>query len=210
MGASIKDIIRDSLEPRGLSGGDVFLIIKAAEILIKEDDMTIAPKLSDFTKSEIKEVLNEIRHPFSMAVWGIENAFNLGAIIRTSNAFLADKIYAVDTDGYYPKACMGMDKYENIIAISIMDFVLMAKDRNVVGCEKRPDIKSESLYSFKHPEHPIFLFGSEKTGIPNELLEVCKFVVTIPMYGLINDLNVALASGIVMYDWLNKNYNKGR
>ena len=49
--------------------------------------MTIAPDLSEFSKEEIKETLDEIRHPFEVAVFSSENYFNMGAIIRAGHSF---------------------------------------------------------------------------------------------------------------------------
>jgi len=58
------------------------------------------------------------------------------------------------------------------------------------------------LRKYTYPEEPILLFGSEKTGVHDTLLEKSCAVVSIPMYGLHNDHNVAC--GIVLYDYVSK------
>lgn len=168
--------------------------------------MSIAPNLSDFTKEDIKETLNEIRNPFDVAVWGSSNYFNAGAIVRTCHTFLVRNIFLIDCPAMYERASMGCEKYENIIKTTMEQFIHcgMGK-RNIVAMERRPDLITENLVNFKWPENPILLFGCEKTGIPNELLNISKCIVSIPQYGIHNDMNLSTAAGIAIYDWIAKN-----
>ena len=169
--------------------------------------MVQAPDTSDFTKEEIRECLNEIRHPFDVAVYGCKNYFNFGAIVRIAHNFLARDLYAVDLDSYYKKASMCGNKYENIHKQKLEEFSIMASGRSVVSFERRPPkLVSEPLSTFVWPENPIMVFGSEDAGVPDEILDISSNIVTIPVYGVLNDHNVAVASGIAMYDWTSKYY----
>lgn len=171
--------------------------------------MTAAPNLSDFTKTEIKDVLNEIRHPFSVAVWGSENYFNAGATIRICHNFLVKEIFLIDCPAIYERASMGCEKYENIIKIDLECFMKTTKNRLIVAFERRRDLDSESLMNFKWPLNPILLFGSEKSGIPLELLKRANYLVCIPQYGIHNDFNLANAISIGVYDFMSKFTKRG-
>lgn len=57
--------------------------------------------------------------------------------------------------------------------------------------------RSMCLFVFRHPENVIYLLGAEDTGIPNNIIEKCKHVVSIPTE---RSLNVAVAGSIVLYD----------
>jgi len=173
--------------------------------------MTQAPDLSGFTKEEIKEIIKDVRHPFEVAVYDSSNYFNMGSIIRTSHNFLAGKIHAVNLNDFYGPAASVSKKFEDINYISLEEFIKSHSGRSIVAMERRPpDLKSEDLRTFVWPESPIMFFGSEKFGCPDEILNVASSVVSIPMFGLINDFNVAVASGIVMYDWVSKFYTNGK
>lgn len=169
--------------------------------------MAQAPDLSMFTKGEIREILSGVRNPLSIAIFGTENGFNAGAIVRTAHQFLVRDIYLVDCEKIYEKAAMGTNKWENIHKLSMAEFVNnIVPTHNVVICERRAELKTENLAVFKHPENPVFCFGSEKTGIPDSVLELPNTrLVSIPQFGILNDLNLACAAGIVMYDWVLKN-----
>lgn len=170
--------------------------------------MTKAINLEDFTKEEVKEILSQIRHPIDIAVFDSSNYFNLGAIIRTAHSFLVGNIYAVDLPDYYPKATMGTRKWETIIKLSSDEFFKIVSGRNIVAMERRPNLETESLYTFSWPDNPVVLFGGEKTGLSDETLSKCNHVVSVPIYGINRDLNVSVIAGTVLYDWANKFYSK--
>ena len=48
------------------------------------------------------------------------------------------------------------------------------------------------------------IFGNEGNGVSAELLEISKQTIKIPIYGIAESLNVAIASGIVLYKWREK------
>lgn len=168
--------------------------------------MSTPLNISDFTKEEIKETLNEVRHPVDIAVFDSSNYFNLGAMIRTAHNFLVRNIYAVDLNDYYPKATMSARRWENIIKLSSSEFFKTVSGRSLVAMERRPGLETETLYTYKWPDNPVILFGGEKCGLSDETLSYCKSVVSIPVFGILHDYNVANACGMALYDWSNKFY----
>ena len=169
--------------------------------------MVAQPDLSDFSKEEIKETLNEIRHPFDVAVYGCKNYFNFGAITRIAHNNLCRNVYSVDMEGYYKRASMSARRWENIIKMSMQEFLEAHQGRSIISFERRAEqLTTEPLYTFKWPENPIMFFGAEDFGVPNEILTASESIVSIPVYGILNDHNVAVSSGIAMYDWLTKYY----
>jgi tRNA G18 (ribose-2'-O)-methylase SpoU len=186
--------------------------------------MSKAPDLSMFTKEEIKVTLDTVRHPVSIAIFGSSNYFNAAAIVRSAHQFLVQEIILVDCPDIYERATMGTHKWENITHMTLDEFCKRhsvwssADNRSLVICERRPDLDSESLLYFSYPKNPILCFGSEKEGIPDELLALAEQhrtlcpewnsgqIVSIPQYGILNDLNLANAASICLYDWIAKWY----
>lgn len=166
--------------------------------------MTTAPDLSEFSVKEIKEALDEVRHPIDVAVYSLDNYFNFGAIIRVCHNFLVRSVIGVDLPQHYRKADLGTRKYENILKITSEEFFKTYGARNIVAFERRPGVDTKDLCGFVWPENPVMFLGSEKTGVPDEVLAVAHSVVSIPMYGVHNDHNVAIACGIGLYDYTSK------
>lgn len=164
---------------------------------------------AEFSKDEILAALDEVSRPVEVAIWGSENHFNFGSSIRTCHNFLARRLWGIDLaheKPYYKKAAMtALQYYKASIALCSSErFLDQTKGRNIVAFERREDIDGQDLRRFSYPDNPILLFGSEKFGIPDNLLERANHVVTIPNDGLVLDLNVATAVGIGLYDWLTK------
>lgn len=169
--------------------------------------MSEKPYLEDLSREFIQETLDEIRLPVEIAIFGVDNGFNIGGIIRTAHSYLVSKIHFVDVNWYYEKAALTTLRWEkkNIVRWeSEQSFLSSMKDRSLIAFEKRPNLTTKDIRSFQYPESPVLIFGSEKTGIPDQTLDASENVVSIPMLGLSNDFNVSVAFGIAMYDWHSK------
>lgn len=162
-------------------------------------------KIDHLTKQQVIDKLKVIRAQFEVAIYSSENYFNTGSILRTGHGYLCSKFWMIDFNKFYKKATMGCHKYENISKVSLEEFITFNKNRNIISFERRPELKTKEIYDFTYPNRPILFFGSEKTGVPNEILDVSKEIITIPMYGVHNDFNVAVAASVVMYDFTSKN-----
>lgn len=169
--------------------------------------------LSNFSKQEIKETLNQVRFPVSIAIIGDDggdNYFNTGAAIRTAHCFLAKEIHLINRPSYYKKATMGNHKWENIIShYTLEQFVSSTNNRNLVIFERTLKVKCEPLNAFSFPDDPILVFGSERNGTPSWLLDRGHPCVTIEQYGLCNSLNLNVAIGIALNECVNSIKKRG-
>jgi tRNA G18 (ribose-2'-O)-methylase SpoU len=59
------------------------------------------------------------------------------------------------------------------------------------------------------PARLVFIFGSERFGLPKEVIGRADDVLGIPMYGLNQSLPLAVAAGIVMSEWARRRYVDG-
>ena len=152
--------------------------------------------------AEIRASLDKLRRPISIAVLRAQNPFNVGAIIRVAHSFLAREIILVGTEPYYERASMGMERFENIVSLaSDAELVahVRASGRKLVVFEK--DAAKVDLWHADLPEDCVMLFGSEATGVPDEILRAADLVVGIPMYGINHSFPVTVAAGIAMAEW---------
>lgn len=174
--------------------------------------MSARPNLEDFTKEEIRAALDEVRIPVEVAVYGSDNPFNIGGIIRTCHNFLVKKIHLIECGTWYKKGALSTLAYEkgNIVKWKSLEEFLayhLEDGRNIIAFERRSTLKTEDLRTFRYPRYPILFFGSEKSGVPNEILNIAGSKVSIPCMGLNNDFNLTVTVGIVLFDWLTKNAN---
>lgn len=167
--------------------------------------MPLVPPL-DATPEEVKEALAPLRHDFSVAVFAAGNAFAVGAIIRVAHNFLAREIVLVGDAPHYEKASMGMEKYESIVRVADAEALVRHVAGRPLWCLEK-ERSTRSLYAPQpFPKDVVFVFGSERFGIPEALIDRADEVVGIPIYGVNNSLPLAVASGIVMSEWTRRRY----
>jgi TrmH family RNA methyltransferase len=139
-----------------------------------------------------------------IALDSVQDPGNLGTILRTSDAVGARGVILLDqsTDPYDPtatRASMGAIFNQAIYKADIDQFSAWLKPSNVpvIGTS---DSAKQDYHQFQFPSPMILLMGSEKQGLKEEHYRLCNAVVRIPMHGTSDSLNLAVATGIVLYE----------
>jgi len=156
------------------------------------------------------EVKTKDRTPIFAILDNVRSMFNVGAIFRTSDAVLLEKLYLCGITGFPPrkeisKTALGA---EEIVPWEYKDEAIEAiremKDRGVkvIAVELAEGAVN---YSDAKYEGPVcFVFGHEVHGISDEVMEEVDMSVSLPMLGRANSLNVATCYGIIVFDALKK------
>jgi tRNA G18 (ribose-2'-O)-methylase SpoU len=170
--------------------------------------MALDPPI-DVAPEVVVKVLAPLRNDFSVALWTPGNGFAVGAVIRVAHNFLAREIFLVGPSRFYPKASMGMHKYETIVEVPDGAGLFRAlRGRPVWAIEK--DHARRSIHAVgKFPARLVFIFGSERFGLPQEVIGRADDVLGIPIYGVNQSLPLAVAAGIVMSEWARRRYVDG-
>jgi len=170
--------------------------------------MALNPPLEE-TPAEVRALLAPLRNDISVALYAHDNPFSVGGIIRVAHSFLVKEIFIIGTEPYYRKASMGMHHFEDIHPIrSEEDFLGIVKDRPIYAVEK--ERATRSLYDpIPFPKEVVFVFGSERWGLPNSMLDHAEEVLGIPMYGINNSFPVSVTTGMVLGEWGRRRYSEG-
>ena len=59
------------------------------------------------------------------------------------------------------------------------------------------------------PANVVIALGSERFGVPRQLVDRADEILGIPMYGVNHSLPVTVAAGIVMNEWARRRYAEG-
>jgi tRNA G18 (ribose-2'-O)-methylase SpoU len=159
---------------------------------------------------EIRRSLQAIRRPLRVAVLRSKNPFNVGAIIRVAHSFLVEELILVGDEPYYERAAMGMEKYENVL--NLPDDPSLVAHARALGLPLivfEREAATIDLWRAPLPAACLMVFGSEKDGVPPELIAAADQVVAIPMYGINNSFPVSVAAGIAMAEWTRRHYGPG-
>ncbi len=143
-----------------------------------------------------------------VALAGVQDPGNLGTILRTSDAVGAAGVILLGdaTDPYDPgavRASMGAVFSQRLVRASIEDLSAW-KHRHgvmVVGTSGAAPVD----YRYAPYPKPLTLFmGSEREGLTPEETSICDGMVSIPMLGRGDSLNLAVASGVMLYEVLRR------
>jgi tRNA G18 (ribose-2'-O)-methylase SpoU len=163
----------------------------------------------DAEPAAVRDALAPLRNDFSVAVVCPGNAFALGAVIRVAHSFLAREVFVVGPGTWYAKASMGMDKYETIRRVASVEHLLEATAGRPLWAVEKDHARRSVQAVDRFPANVVFAFGSERFGLPRELVDAADEVVAIPMYGVNHSLPVTVAAGIVMHEWARRRYAEG-
>ncbi len=139
-----------------------------------------------------------------IALYQVADPGNLGTILRTLDGMGGDGLILLDqcTDPFDPsaiRASMGAIFSKQIIKSTSQDFVdWIAK--NGIKVTGTADSAKADYRQYRYPDNGILLMGSEREGLPDALAAICDDVVSIPMMGRADSLNLAVASSILLYE----------
>ncbi len=172
------------------------------------EPMALVPPI-DQSPEDVREALEPLRNHLSVALFAHDNAFSVGGIIRVAHSFLVRQILIIGTEPYYAKASMGMHRFEDIRILANEDaFFRLVQGRPVWAVEK--ERANRSLYApAPFPNDVVFLFGSERHGLPDHVLDRADVILGIPMYGVNNSFPVSVAAGMVLAEWGRRHYQPG-
>lgn len=150
-----------------------------------------------------------------VAVDSIQNPGNLGTILRTCDAVGAKSLVLLNysTDPYDPvavKASMGSVFTVPLIRATSEDFLDWANKTSlpIIGTS---DKARQSCFTYQYPNPCVVLMGSEREGLPPELVTHTTEMLGIPMEGSADSLNISVATGIILYQaYLSHRLNQGQ
>lgn len=166
------------------------------------------------THDEIKSMRKNLldikkykRNPVYVVCENIRSIYNVGAIFRTCDAAFVERIYLT---GYTPapprkeieKVALGATlsvpwEYKK----DAREVVKELKEKNVkVFVLEITDLKRYYWEITKDDFPMAIVVGNEITGVSKELISIADSSIEIPMFGIKQSLNVAVAFGIAIYE----------
>lgn len=140
-----------------------------------------------------------------IALTDIADPGNLGTIIRTADSAGASGILLIGdtTDPYHPaaiKASMGALFAVPVVSqVSSKEALLWANQNGltIVATSAQAD---QVLWAAPLQPPLLLAMGSERHGLSAEWQQVADLFVTIPMHGVSSSLNLAIATGLLLYE----------
>jgi tRNA (guanosine-2'-O-)-methyltransferase len=143
---------------------------------------------------------------------------NIGTVIRNVNALGVEKTYIVDSRHALPDDWEQMRERKSLseTSVSAVKWSFIKRFDSTEACLEHlennrfssvvtsPHIKGRVNHvlheaDYTHPKLAVW-FGNESRGISEVAVARSEFCVSIPMFGIIESLNLGTTSGIVLYE----------
>lgn len=130
---------------------------------------------------------------------------NVGTILRTMDAVGAQALFLLDggVELYHPtviRSSMGTIFWKPIIQTSFNEFVEWARGQSyqLIGTSAHGDVEYQTFV----PDLPwVLVLGNEQKGLSPEQTKACDVTISLPMRGRVSSLNLAVAAGILLYQF---------
>ena len=156
-----------------------------------------------WTRDAIIADVDSRRHPLHVAIENFGNDANIGAVVRTANAFAVDTVHIVGRRRWNRRGAMVTDRYQRLRHHDTTAALLAFAERAglvVVAVDNVPG--SVRLEQTTLPRDCLMVFGQEGPGVTAEARAGAAVTVSIAQFGSTRSINAAVAAGITMHAWI--------
>ncbi len=162
-------------------------------------------ELGRVTADEFKQ---QTKNPIVLVLDNIRSMHNVGSAFRTCDAFNVEKLYLCGITATPPQ------KEISKTALGATESVDWTYKESVVDLAKELKSEGYAILLVEQTDHSVMLqefdfaqygkvalfVGNEVFGISDELLPLCDAAIEIPQFGTKHSLNVAVATGITLWE----------
>lgn len=157
-------------------------------------------------EGRLEAVLDSIEDtPLVLVLDGVQDPHNLGACLRTADAAGVHLVVICKdrSAGITPvvrRAASGAAETLAVIQATNLARVLRTLKKRGIWLAGTSDEADDSLYSTDLTGPLALVMGNEGSGIRRLTSELCDYLVSIPMAGQVESLNVSVATGVCLYE----------
>lgn len=147
--------------------------------------------------------------PLVLVLDNIRSALNVGSVFRTADAFKVERLILCGITAQPPhrdilKTAIGATesvRWQHEASTLLAVEALQAQGYRVLALEQAEG--SESLLDFTlQPQQPYaIVLGNEVKGVDDAVMAIVDGALEVPQYGTKHSLNVAVCTGLVVWEW---------
>lgn len=137
----------------------------------------------------------------------VHSSQNLSAIIRSADAVGVLDIYYSTKENeslrIHKTITQGAHRWTHRYRMNDDHKVAFLKEKKEQGFQVVVTHLEERAVSFRKIDYTkptLLVMGNEKDGVSAEIVEMADEVITIPMQGMVQSLNVSVATGLILYE----------
>ena len=166
-------------------------------------------KLEELGRIDVETFKQTEKIPLVVVLDNVRSMHNVGAVFRTADAFIVEKIVLCGITPQPPhreihKAALGATEsvdwiYEKNISEALQN--LKNENYKIIGIEQTSTSEIMTDYAINKGEKYALVLGNEVDGLSDETLPLYDTFLEIPQLGTKHSLNVSVCGGIVMWEF---------
>jgi tRNA G18 (ribose-2'-O)-methylase SpoU len=181
------------------------------ELLREGDTRNVVDAYRYWTREAIVADIDRRRHPLHVAIENFGNDANIGAVVRTANAFAVHTVHIVGRRRWNRRGAMVTDRYQRLehhdTTAALLDFAA-GSGLTVIAVDNVPG--AVPLEHTALPRECLMVFGQEGPGITDDTRTGAAKTVSIAQFGSTRSMNAAVAAGIAMHTWIAQHADLGQ
>ena len=172
-------------------------------LLAEGDTRNVVDRYRYWRHEAIVADLDSRRHPFHVAIENWQHDLNIGSVVRTANAFLAERVHIVGQKRWNRRGAMVTDRYQHIDHHGTVDeFAAWAAAASLplVGVDNLPG--ATAIEQAGLPRSCVLVFGQEGPGLSDPMRRACLMTLSIAQFGSTRSINAGAAAAIAMHTWV--------
>lgn len=142
---------------------------------------------------------------FLLALDGVEDPHNLGALLRSADGAGVDGVIlperrAASVNATVVKTSAGAAEHVRIARVTNLVRALEELKRENIWCVGLDERGTQDYDTFDYRCNCVLVLGGEGGGLHELARRTCDHLLRIPMAGQVSSLNVSVAGAIVMYE----------
>jgi len=156
-----------------------------------------------WTRDAIIADIDMRRHPLHIAIENFGNDANIGAVVRTANAFAVDTVHIVGRRRWNRRGAMVTDRYQRLRHHdTTAELLAFASDSGLTVVAVDNVAGAVRLEHTDLPRDCLLIFGQEGPGITDDAKAGAAVTVSIAQFGSTRSINAAVAAGVAMHTWI--------
>lgn len=157
--------------------------------------------------ARIDDILTRKQPLFQIMLDNVHSSQNLSTIIRSSDAVGILDIYysslSDETLRIHKTITQGAHRWTHRYRVKTEERVRFLQEKKKEGFQVVVTHLEERAISFRDVDYTkptLLVMGNEKEGVSQELIAEATHVVVIPMQGMVQSLNVSVATALILYE----------
>lgn len=169
-------------------------------------------KITEMNRLTVDEFKEARKLPLTVVLDDVRSLHNIGAVFRTSDAFLISRIYLCGITAVPPhpemhKTALGAElTVDWVYCKTTQEAVeeLHGEGYTVLAIEQCEGSTLLDEYKPEPERKYALVLGNEVKGVKQEVVDMCDGCIEIPQYGTKHSLNVSVTAGIVLWEFAYK------